>query len=107
MNAQTHHIEVKTNHGEGTLTVEQQGRRFRVISLKTVNDDNEAFGFDDKHALSVLDNSSDAYQCFGIPTRIQYGTVLLGNDEMKAQCVEELKAALKVVKIRCFDPEAV
>lgn len=58
MDAITHKLNVSTSQGEGVLTVEQQGRRFKVTSLQTINHDNEVFGFDVRHALSILDRKS-------------------------------------------------
>lgn len=102
-----HELNVKTNAGPGVLRVEQKGRTFKVVGLSVANNANASFGFDPNSAAEVLDLGSDALQCFNIACRVRYGDVILDNCAMRAICVEDLAAALKHVKIRCFNPEEI
>lgn len=112
-----HELSVKVSGGDaGVLKLRQEGRRFTVIGL-TLNDpelmrqlsdgDNVCFGFDPANATEVLDTSSDAYQCFNTSTEVKYGDVTLSCTEMRASCIEDIKAALTRVKINPFNPEAI
>lgn len=104
--AMEHTLQVKTTSGTGILRLQQQGRRFTVVDL-TVNGESETFGFDPSKATAILDKGSDALQCFNIASSVRYGDVVLSNSEMRAVCVEDIAAALKVVKVRCFNPEEI
>lgn len=99
-----HVLQVKTGRGTGILRLQQKGRRFTVLGL-TVEGESATFGFDPSKATTVLDKGSDALQCFNIASDVRYGDVVLSNSEMRAVCVEDIAAALKVVKVRCFNPE--
>lgn len=102
-----HELKIKTSSGAGQLRLKQSGRNFEVVSLAIDGDDNAVFGFDPKHATAVLDKGSDALQCFNIASDVRYGDVVLSNTTMRAACVEDIAAALKVVKVCCFNPEAI
>lgn len=102
-----HQLNIKTNSGPGVLRLRQTGRRFEVLGLDVSGRTNVAFGFDPKRATEVLDTCSDAWQCFGIANRVSHADVVLSNSEMRAVCVEDIAAALKVIRVRCFDPEEI
>lgn len=102
-----HELKVKTNAGPGVLSVRQRGRNFEVLALTLKNDEHASFGFDPGSATEVLDSGSDALQCFNIACRVRYGDVILGNQDMRAVCLEDLAAALTRVKIRCYNPEEI
>lgn len=100
-----HVLNIKTSAGPGILRLQQTGRRFTVVSLSVPDDDNATFGFDPSKATAILDKGSDAYDCFNIASDVRYGDVVLSNTEMRAVCVQDIEAALKQVKVCCFNPE--
>lgn len=101
-----HKLKVKTSAGAGVLTLNQRGRQFDVIELM-VGGTQHTFGFRLKAGAVNLDEFSDAWQCFGISSRVQVGATVLGNETMRAVCVEDIAAALAAVSVACFNPEEI
>jgi len=99
-----HELKLKVAGGPAILRLEQSGRRFRVLDLQA-DGERVTFGFDPSKATAVLDKGSDAYQCFNIASDVRFGDVVLSNTEMRAACIQDIEAALTVVKVRCFNPE--
>lgn len=107
-NTQKHELKVQTTAGPATLALSQTGRIFTVEYFEVEKNPEGSLGFRVKGPGVVnLDTASSAWDCFGISTKVQYGNVLLGNIEMRANSLEELTHALKQVKLTTFNHEDV
>lgn len=108
--AQEHTLRVKTTAGMATLLLAQQGRKFLVKSFLADDAPDRSLGFSPQGpGVEDLDaGKSDASQCFNISTHVRVdGNVTLSVHEMKASCIEELRSALKKVKLRAWNREEI
>jgi hypothetical protein len=103
-----HSLKLKTNIGAVHLDLVQIGRSFYVERIESDKPPEFQVGFSPTGlGVENLDQKSDAYDVFGISTRIRIDGVTLGNGEMRAHSIEELTAALKKVQFCRWDHEAI
>lgn len=105
--AEITNLKIHTSQGPATLSLTQEGwSTFRVVDFEVEGAPELSFAFSRKGSgVENLDVTSDVAQCFGLSTRVQYGDVVLGTDEIRARSLEELMYALKQVKVIAFNHE--
>jgi hypothetical protein len=104
---QTRDLTIKTKLGVFKMTFAQKGRMFALEHFELDGNTDRCLAFDAK-GVENLDEGSDAWQVFGVSTRVRVdGNVILDNREMRANSFEELEAALRKVKLRTFLPEEI
>ncbi len=101
-------LKLHTMAGPATLTLEQQGRTYKVRDFSVQDRPELALAFSpNKTGVEDLDGRSDMAQCYGLSNKVRYGFVVLGSTEMRAHSREELEHALKYVKVSPFNPEEI
>lgn len=104
----SHVLSVHTPAGKAFLVLAQKGRDFQVKSFSVEGRDELSMAFAAQApGFENLDTTSDIAQCFNLSSKVQYGTVVLGNTEMRANSLEELAYALKQAKVRTFNHEEI
>lgn len=103
-----HTIRVHTPAGPALLVVESRNRKFAVTSFEVEGHPELCLAFAGTGpGVDNLDDESDIAQCFGLSCSIRYNGMRMNAREMNAYSIEGLVAALAVVKLRTFDPEAI
>lgn len=104
---QRHEFSMHTNVGVVSFALLQQGRTFQVECMARDDVPDLNVGFRCGSGVENLDTQSDAYDAFGISTRVRVDGVILGVSEMRAFDIDELRAALKKAKFCSWDHEAI
>ena len=99
-----HTLEVRASGRTARLTLNQFGRRFKVIGTKVLDNDELELAFKPSgNGVINLDDKSDIAQCFGHSSRVRVdGITLSFSEEMVANSFEELAQAFSKVRITTF-----
>lgn len=97
-------LEVQTLRGKGVLTLRQtSAREWDVVGLRVGGESWSLFFEPKGPGIENLDEASDMAQCFNLSCQVRYNGVTLGSSAMRASSLEELRYALKNVKICARD----
>lgn len=88
-----------------SFELEQSGRTFRVLRAQDVDRPHLHLGFSPQGVDEVLDTQSDAWQVFGVSTKVRKDGCVLGTAEMRAHDLDALKHALSRVRLTFWDSE--
>ncbi|KWU19084.1 hypothetical protein [Burkholderia cenocepacia] len=103
-----HEFSLHTNIGIVSIVLNQHGRTFRVERLQRDDEPESCVGFHPSGpGIENLDTTSDAYDVFGISTRIRTADATLGTSEMRAYDIDSLRLILKKVKFASWNHEAI
>lgn len=106
---QTEHVvELHTPSGKARLVLIQTGRTFAVTRFDVAGHDGLSLAFAaEAPGFENLDTASDIAQVFNLSSKVRYGSVVLGSNEMRAPSIEELTQVLKRAKVRAFNHEEI
>lgn len=103
-----HAFSLSTNVGLVNFALLQHGRTFQVERMAREDAPDLNVGFRSiGSGVENLDTTSEAYDVFGISTRVRIDGAILGVSEMRAFDVDVLRAVLKKTKFCSWDHEAI